>query len=105
MVPSLRRGPNMWRELSGLRRNLDAFAIPLLLHVLLRREQLRHPHPAASQGGVREAAIAEELLPLARCFTDGLRNQAISLIDCRGRSFLSCGYFRVVVDVTELVFG
>jgi len=35
----------------------------------------RHPHPEASQGGVREAAIAGKILPRP-LLSDGLRNQA-----------------------------
>jgi hypothetical protein len=51
-----------------------AIALPFFLE----KRRPRHPHPERSQGGVRQAAIAGEILPRRLLVADGLRNQAIT---------------------------
>jgi hypothetical protein len=48
---------------------------------LLERCRSRHPHPEGSQSGAREAAVAGKSPAASLAPSDGLRNQAISLID------------------------
>jgi hypothetical protein len=43
----------------------------------VERRRPGHPHPEASQSGVREVAVAWEVLPCRLLLSDGLRNPMV----------------------------